>query len=53
MFEFATHIQPTDTNNQAEYESLLRGLQYLREAKAIAVEIFGDSELVIWKTGCY
>jgi ribonuclease HI len=26
---------------------LLRGLQYLREAKAIAVEIFGDSELVI------
>jgi ribonuclease HI len=25
----------------------LRGLQYLREAKAIAVEIYGDSELVI------
>jgi ribonuclease HI len=45
MFEFATPIQPTVTNNQAEY--LLRGLQYLREAKAIAFEIFGDSELVI------
>jgi ribonuclease HI len=47
MFEFSIPIQPTVTNNQAEYEALLRGLQYLREAKAIAVEIFGDSELVI------
>jgi ribonuclease HI len=47
VFEFAILIQPTVTNNQAEYEALLRGLQYLRQAKAIAVEIFGDSELVI------
>jgi ribonuclease HI len=31
---------------QAEYEALLRGLQYLKEAKAISVEIFGDTELV-------
>jgi hypothetical protein len=43
----AIPIQPTVTNNQAEYEALLRGLQYLREAKAISVEIYGDSELVI------
>jgi ribonuclease HI len=47
MFEFAIPIQPTVTNNQAEYEALLRGLQYLKEAKAISVEIDGDSELVI------
>jgi ribonuclease HI len=47
VFEFAILIQPAVTNNQAEYEALLRGLQYLREANAIAVEIFGDSELVI------
>jgi ribonuclease HI len=47
VFEFDIPIQPTITNNQAEYEALLRGLQYFREAKAIAVEIFGDSELVI------
>jgi hypothetical protein len=47
MFEFDIPIQPTVTNNQAEYEALLRGLQYLKEAKAISVEIFGDSELVI------
>jgi ribonuclease HI len=47
MFEFAIPIQPTVTNNLAEYEALLRGLQYLKEAKAISVEIYGDSELVI------
>jgi ribonuclease HI len=42
MFEFAIPIQPTITNNQAEYEALLRGLQYLKEAKDISVEIYGD-----------
>jgi ribonuclease HI len=47
MFEFAIPIQPTVTNNQAEYEALLKGLQYFKEAKAISVEIYGDSELVI------
>jgi ribonuclease HI len=47
MFEFAIPIQPTVTNNQAEYEVLLRGLQYLREVGAVSVEIYGDSELVI------
>jgi ribonuclease HI len=47
MFEFAILIQPTVTNNQAEYEALLRGLQYWKEAKAISVEIYGDSKLVI------
>jgi ribonuclease HI len=47
MFEFAIPIQPIVTNNQAEYEALLRGLQYLKEAKAVSVEIYGDSELVI------
>jgi hypothetical protein len=47
MFEFAIPIQPTVTNNQAEYETLLRGLQYLKEEKAISVDIYGDSELVI------
>jgi ribonuclease HI len=47
MFEFAILIQPTVTNNQAEYEALLRGLQYLKEAEAVSVENYGDSELVI------
>jgi ribonuclease HI len=40
MFEFAIPIQPTVTNNQDEYEALLRGLQYLKEANAISVEIY-------------
>jgi ribonuclease HI len=47
MFEFAIPIQPTVTNNQAEYEARLRGLQYLREVGAVSVEIYGGSELVI------
>jgi ribonuclease HI len=47
IFEFAIPIQPTVINNQAEYEELLRGLQYLKEAKVVSVEIYGDSELVI------
>jgi ribonuclease HI len=47
MFECAIPIQPTVTNNQAKYEALLKGLQYLKGAKAISVEIFGDSELVM------
>jgi len=33
-FEFAFQIGPTVTNNQAEYEAFLKGLQLLQEAKA-------------------
>jgi hypothetical protein len=47
MFEFSIPIQPIVSNNQAEYEALLRGLQYLKEAGAVSVEVYGDSELVI------
>ena len=35
------------TNNQAEYEAILKGLQLLQEVKAKSVEIFQDSQLVI------
>jgi ribonuclease HI len=35
------------TNNQAEYEAIFKGLQLLQEAKANAIEVFGDSQLVI------
>jgi hypothetical protein len=38
MFEFAIPIQPTVTNNQTEYEALLRGLQYLKEAEGLEEE---------------
>jgi len=35
------------TGNQAEYEAILKGLQLLQEVKADAIEIFGDSKLII------
>ena len=46
-FEFAYTIKPYATNNQAEYEAVLQGLQLLKEVEADAVEIMGDSLLVI------
>jgi len=46
-FEFAFQTKPMTTNNQAEYEAILKGLQLLQEVKAESFEIFGDSQLVI------
>nr|AAQ56323.1 putative polyprotein [Oryza sativa Japonica Group] len=46
-FEFAYTIKPYATNNQAEYEAVLKGLQLLKEVEADAIEIMGDSLLVI------
>jgi ribonuclease HI len=40
-------MRPCLLHNQAEYEALLRGLQYLKEAGAVSVENYGDSELFI------
>jgi len=40
-------IVATSTNNQAEYQALIKGLELLREVHADAVEAFGDSMLVI------
>jgi len=46
-FEYTIPIKLTSTNNQAEYEAILRGIQLLHEVKAKCIEIFGDSQLVI------
>jgi ribonuclease HI len=35
------------TNNQVEYESLLHGLEYLRDLGARDVDVFGDSNLIM------
>jgi ribonuclease HI len=35
------------TCNQAKYKAILKGLQLLQEVKADAIEIFGDSQLII------
>ena len=42
-FEFALSTEPMITNNQAEYEAILKGLQLLHEVKSKAIEVFGDS----------
>ena len=46
-FEFAIQTEPMITNNQTEYEAVLKGLQLLHEVKTESIEIFGDSQLVI------
>ena len=46
-FKFPYTIKPMTTNNQAEYEAILKGLQLLQEVKVDAFEIFGDFQLVI------
>ena len=46
-FEFALPTEPMITNNQAEYEAILKGLQLLHKVKAEAIEVFGDSQLII------
>ena len=46
-FEFSFPIEASATNNQAEYQAILKGIQLLREINADAVEIFGDSMLVV------
>jgi len=46
-YEFSLPIVATSTNNEAEYQGLIKGLELLKEVHADAVEIFGDSMLVI------
>ena len=46
-YEFAIRLKSKLTNNQTEYEAICRGLELLLEAGAEAIEIFGDSKVVI------
>jgi len=46
-YEFSLPIVATSTNNQAEYQALVKGLELLREICADAIEIFGDCMIVI------
>jgi len=46
-YEFSLPIVATSTNNQAEYQALIKGLALLKEVHADVVEIFRDSMLVI------
>jgi len=46
-YEFSLLIVAMSTNNQAKYQALIKGLELLKGVHADAVEIFGDSMLVI------
>ena len=46
-FELSFPIEATAINNQAEYQSLLKGIRLLQEIGANIIEIFGDSILVV------
>ena len=46
-FEFSFPIEASATNNQAEYQAILKEIRLLWEIGADAVELFWDSTLVI------
>jgi ribonuclease HI len=46
-FDFASRLETYCTNNQAEYEALLFGLELLSCTGVKHVEAFGDSQLVV------
>jgi hypothetical protein len=46
-YSFSIRLPVPCTNNLAEYEAVHRGMELLLEAGAEAVEVFGDSKLVI------
>jgi ribonuclease HI len=46
-YSFSIRLSAPCTNNLAEYEAVRRGMELLIEAGAEAVEVFGDSKLVI------
>ena len=46
-YEFSIRLESRCTNNQTEYEALCKGLELLLDAGAEAVEVFGDSKVVI------
>jgi hypothetical protein len=47
MYSFSIRLSAPCTNNLAEYKAVHRGMELLVEAGVEAVEVFGDSKLVI------
>ena len=41
------HLESECTNNDAEYEALIQGLQKEIDLKVKCIEVFGDSQVVI------
>jgi hypothetical protein len=46
-YSFSVRLPTPCTNNLAEYEAVRRGMELLHEAGVEAVEVFGDSKLVV------
>jgi ribonuclease HI len=46
-FDFSSQLKTYCTNNQAEYEALLFGLELLDYMRVKHVRAFGDSQLVV------
>ncbi|XP_021822526.1 uncharacterized protein LOC110763938 [Prunus avium] len=46
-WQFTFQLDFKCTNNQAEYEALIIGLEILKEMKATRVLVYGDSQLVV------
>ena len=44
---YKVRLQYQDTNNEVEYETLLKGLELAKSIKAKSVLILGDSQLVM------
>jgi ribonuclease HI len=51
--DLSIRIEFCCTNNQVEYESLLHGLEFLRDLGARYVDLFGDSNLIMQQVGGY
>jgi hypothetical protein len=47
IIDLSVRLEFACTNNQVEYESLLHGLEYLRDLGARDVDVFGDSNLTM------
>jgi hypothetical protein len=47
MYSFSVRLPVPCTNNLVEYEAVRRGMEVLLEASVEAVEVFGDSKLVL------
>jgi hypothetical protein len=47
MIDLSARLEFACTNNQVEYESLLHGIEYLRDLGARDVDVFGDSNLTM------
>jgi ribonuclease HI len=47
MYSFSIRFPAPCTNNLADYEAVRRGMELLLEAGVEAVEVFGDSKLVV------